>query len=283
MPAVIAAIAAVVSGVASAVGAVVGFIAGMVGTIIAPFIAAITAVVGGITGVLGPIVGKLLGPLNSVVDALMGPLAGKISIMGKQILGPVIAMQAAISTGILEIEGAITKKIVPVLEPVADTLRTVREFVGGVKTIIVDDLEPITEIADIIRSISTVKLSNILLAGTGDVVAAISPMIGRHNRTVLGGITTVWRETTEAITGLATITDDYYKLLKGEIDSVGDRLTAERETALAALEGQIDTTIVSLQEGFTLRLDPVKTQIATVTTKLEDLPRFQRMMIRALA
>lgn len=282
MPAVFGVIGAIVAGVASAVGAVVGVIGAIIGGIVGSITAVLGPVIGTITTTIGTISSTILAPLGSVMDTIKAGPIGQLNMLGNKLLDPVKNITQGLTGGINDLVGRITSQTAPVLNPIKDTLTTLRGYVGGVNNIIVDGLAPVRETSDFVRSISTIKLTKNLLDGTQDISDLLGGVADEAGMETAASIATLWRETVEATAGLGTIIDDQYELVKGEIETLGDRLTIEAETALAMAKENMESAVAGVSTRLEMRARGLSQEIQMVELKTEDVPWFTRMMIKGL-
>lgn len=283
MPQILGAIIGAVVSIASVVGSVIGAITGVLSAVLSPIIGALSSVIGAILGPVTSVISRIMGPLTRITSVITKKLFGDMSIMTSKLIKPFKSIAKLLTGGISDLTGALTGKAAMILRPLRDALLPIRAMVTSAQTAIFEGLGPVAELSDFVRTISTIKISRLLLEGTETMGLAMNRIVEHPKLRVPAAILTLWTETVKATTAIMTVVDDHFVVLRDAIDGVDEKLTQERETALALMEERIDTTTTLLAEGFSLRMEPMETQIASVAIRLEDLPRFQRMMSKALA
>jgi len=170
----------------------------------------------------------------------------------------------------------------PIIVPIKDSLVAIRDFVVDTRTWIVTELKPVVDLVQFINDISALAVVTDLLAGTTIIADILGRAGDNADAATLEGITVLYREIVQSTTGTLEIVRNHYTRLSDTIDDTDERLRADMQLAIEYTKGTIQGEIDKVRDALSERLTPMELQIAGIERRMEDLPFFQEMLIRAL-
>lgn len=282
MPVVTAIVAAVVTA-ASVVGAVAVAVVATVGTVVAAVVGTIATVVGSVTSLLGAALGGAIETVGGIIEVISSGVQGAVGAIKSSIAEPIGNIISGLKTAVLDVGAAITEPLMPILNPIKDSLVSMKDFMVEVKTWLELELAPVSELIEVVNTLSAIQFVKQLIEGTGDITSVLGDVEKESGLATVQAIATLFKGINDI--GIATMkyTRDQTIAVAKSIDDFDERIREDNKTAYALLTGAVDEQITQVTNAMSLRFNPIESDVIMITRRTEDIPYFQDMLIKALA
>lgn len=281
MPPAVAFIGAV-AGAAGAVASIAGAVVSTIGAVIGPVLAAVGSVVTGIVTTIGAVLAPIINTVGGIVEGISGVIKGGVEFVRTAIAEPLGNIVQSIKAGIGKIAEVVTAPLKPILEPIAETLGTVKDFVAGTQTWINTQLAPVAELVELVNTISAVAFVKQILDGTTSITKIIGDVADDSGVKTAQAIAVLWRETAKMGADIVENVRDHYTILRDTIDDTDERLRKDMDLAIKYVRETIQGEIDSVTDVLSDRISLTDLELARIQRRIEDLPFFQEMLIKAI-
>lgn len=277
----------VIIAVVSAIVEVVKFVMWVTTSPIVKFITFVVNVVAPIvetiTKTIKLVSGLITDPVARIANVLTGGLTDAVAELNEKIIIPVIQMRKALEDGIKGIVVSAAGPFAAVISPLKESLITINGFVKGVETQVTTDLEPIKDVVRFVRTLSSTKIATVLVGETQVMADTISWVTGKEGAAVGYGISQLWNSTVDSIVGISTALDDNVKFLNDEIRDAEIRMREDQAAALANIERQTKESVSEVYLQVQAQTDETNRRTAMAMRRIEDVPFFREMLVKALS
>lgn len=276
-------IAGAVFAVAVAVGATVVAVVATVGAVIAPIIAGIASVVGGIVSAVGTVLGAVIQTVGGIVEAISAGVQGAVAGIKTAIVEPLGNVIAGLKTAVGNIIKVITEPLAPILNPIKDSLIAIKDLALEIDVWVKAELAPVAELIEVVNTVSAIMVVKQLIEGTGDITQIIGDVEGETGAATAQAIVMLYKDIVNTTVATTTMIHDQGLALATSIDNYDEHLREDNQIALAMLSDSLDEQVTQVANSLTGRITPIESDVTLLAFKMQDVPRFQDMLIKALS
>lgn len=267
---------------ASVVGVTVAVVAS-VGSVIAPLISGITSIVGGIVSAVGAVLGTVVTTIGSIVEVISSGVQAALSGIKEVLIEPLGNVITGLKTAIGDIINVITTPLKPILNPIKDSLIAIKDLVVEIDVWAKAELAPVAELIEVVNTVSAVMIVKQLIEGTADITQVLGDVEGETGVATVQAITMLYQDIVDTTIGTTTMIHDQGVALANSIDNYDEKLREDNVIALAMLSDSIDEQVTQVADSLAGRITPIEGDVTMLAFKMQDVPRFQKLLIKALS
>jgi len=258
---------AAVAFVGGLIGGAVGFIGGLAGAIGGAVLSAVA--------VVGSVIGSVVASVGSVIT---GALKAVSSTLGSVVTG----IQKAVSSGITVISKVIGSVTKPILTPIKDGLKAIDKYLTGVEKWFKATFAPVVETIELANKISGYFVLARLLGDYKNFVKNIDKIAEEVGLETIAEIARLYRSITESVTSVMEWTQDLFTAFDEKVIHADERIKEANELALAEYRAVVDEKLMVIRADLDVDVTRFDRGLVRIERRVEDLPHFMGMMIRAL-
>jgi len=268
---------------ATVISAVAVAVVATVAAVIAPIVATVVSVVSGVIATIAPVIGSIIETIGGIVEGISAGIQGAVEALKTTIAEPLGNIISGLKTAIGDIVSAITEPLAPILNPIKESLVSIKDFAVDINTWVNVQLAPVGELVTAINSISAVLFVKQLIEGTAGITQVIGKVADGEAEATAQAIAMLYNNIVDLSISTIDFAHDQSVALAKSIDEYDVRLRQDNQAALAMLEDTLDMQVQNVTASLTERITPIENGVTRITRRTEDLPYFQRMLVRALA
>jgi len=257
-------IAAVVGGLlgaaASAVGAIAAGIASTIATVVAPLVASVASVVGTVTGVLASTIARVVTPIAATLKTIT----------------------TSVNTAIANIGKYIDDTTKPILDPIRESWKSIKEYLDELKEPWKPLWQPVKEIADVVNTVTDVKIMGQLLTGSEGIAKIVKYAEDGKLLDMAAAISTTYQMIAKTTTGILERANAEYKSFSSKMvyfdNSMRNLIHLTQSKTLETMYAKVKEVTGQVVSAFA----EIDKKVSAIGRRTEDLSLFQTMLIRAL-
>ena len=259
-------------------GFLIGIILGVlsyVASVVFSVVVSLTTAVGSLIGAIGGIVGMVAKTIGQAVAPPINALSG----LAARTAATVKTMTRNLITGFADTVGNVTK---PVLEPIRDALVGVRNATQGIETWIKTTLRPLEQVIGAVEEISGYFMIYKTLANIRNISDGLDVVAKRVGLETAAKIAELTRQIVDIGTSVVDYVQDTFTAFDRKVVHADERIREANRIGLAELRAAVDEKFIKIRADLDLNVRRFDRDLVRIERRVEDLPHFMGMMIRAL-
>ena len=256
-------------------------------------VSAVAAVTAAVASIAWAAAGTVIGAIAPVVDAVAVVIQRVVTAVGDVIVGSLKTVSAAIGrvAGALgntldaiirALSEAVGTVAEPILAPIQETLIIIDNYLAVVEVWLKTTFAPLIEFIDTVDKISGYFMVYKLLTAEGDIMSKLEMVARKAGIQTAEAIAMLMRSIADTATGIMEWTVDLFDAFDRKVVHADDRIKEANRIALAELRAAVDEKLGGIKANLDLETRRFDRDIVRIERRVEDLPHFTGMLIRAL-
>lgn len=249
-------------------------------------IAAAASVIWGVVSVLGGAIGGAIGAIGGIVGAVsktigqaIAPPVHQLSLMVQTTAKSVRTLTRNLAEGFAQTVGNVTK---PILEPIRDSLAGIKNYIGSIETWVKTTLAPLEGLIGTVEEISGYFMIYKTLAGIRSVSDGLDVVAEKAGVETAAKIAELMRAIVDIGTSTVDYVQDLFTAFDKKVVHADDRIKEANELGLRELEALVQQRVTGIQADLDIETRRLDRDLVRIERRIEDLPHFTGMLIRAL-
>ena len=246
----------------------------------------VVAVISSVVTYLAATIGFMFGTIVHIVSAVAMGIGRAVAVPLNELKGIVIRtaetvkdMTASLIEGFADTVGDITK---PVLEPIRDSLVAVKNYTEGIRDWIKTTLQPLEQVIGTVEEITGYFMIYKTLANIRSISDGLDVVAQKVGLETAAKIAELTRMIVDIGTSTVNYVQDTFTAFDRKVVHADDRIKEANEIALAELRAQVDQKFIKIRADLDFNVTRFDRDLVRIERRIEDLPHFMGMMIRAL-